>query len=97
MKTDQIIDDVGDSLHVILDKIDRCDKDFGFNLLLRKGAAYLIYSDCEVLTQKSVIKEINKLAERITADWGLRSQLLKLDFAQGKSMEAAVYQLLDAT
>ncbi len=96
-KTDQILDEVGQNVFSTIEELnEECRHHDGTFLLFRRGADYLIYSDClydhnEMLEEK-VLEHLGR-AER---EWGLKSRFTSLSFDEGYPAEKALHVLLSS-
>lgn len=93
--TDQIIDEVGSSLYEVIDALGEAEAANCLNILLRKGTAYLIYSNCPAAVLTILEHEIDGCVHRLANDWQGESLRFTISFNNGHPVQDAVYQALN--
>ncbi|MDD5757798.1 MAG: response regulator [Desulfobulbaceae bacterium] len=93
--TDQIIDEVGSTIHDVIDTLSENEAVDCVNILLRKGTSYLIYSNCPLTVLDILDREIKSCVNRLAEEWQGETQCFTMSFAAGYPVQEAVYQVLD--
>lgn len=92
---DQIIDEVGSSIHEVIDALSENEAFDCVNILLRKGTSYLIYSNCPVTVLDILDDKIKGCVNRLAEEWRGETQCFTMSFTGGYPVQEAVYQVLD--
>ncbi len=94
IKADQVLDEIGQKLHMTVEGFDEDNSKSEHNLmLLRKSADFLIYAECEDEVLEEIIGAIGKHLEHSKQDWGLNSQYNHFKFEYGYPAEQAINQI----
>ena len=96
LKTDNIIDEIGANLQHCIEEPNEYSQTSGNNILFRKGATYIVYSNCTSESIGHLHSSMVEYLDRTEVDWGLSAELIQLDFDENVPMDQAVYRLLDA-
>jgi GGDEF domain-containing protein len=92
---DQIIDEVGSTIHEVIDALSENEASDCVTILLRKGTSYLIYSNCPTSVLDILDREISSCVCRLSHEWQGETQRFTASFAGGYPVQDAVYQVLD--
>jgi PAS domain S-box-containing protein/putative nucleotidyltransferase with HDIG domain len=91
IKADQILDEIGQKLHLTAEEFDRSGlKNENTVMLLRKSSDFLIYTECDEQLLEKLLLEIGKHLESSKRDWGLDSHYQHFKFAHGFPAEQAI-------
>ncbi|MBU0676421.1 MAG: HD domain-containing protein [Proteobacteria bacterium] len=94
VKTDQILDEIGQKLHQTSEDIGlRCAKEGNNVMLLRKGSDFLIYTECSDVLLQDLLEEIGVHLDSATSDWGLQSKYHYFKFDSDYPAEKALNQI----
>jgi hypothetical protein len=93
--SDQIIDEVGASLHEAIEALSESEAADCVNILLRKGTTYLIYSNCPEAVLDILNHEFNACFARLAQEWHGETACCIMAFANHHPIQDAVYQILD--
>ncbi len=94
IKADQVLDEIGQQLHMTAEKFDGGNDKGELNImLLRKSADFLVYGECEDEVLEKLLGEIKNHLANSKQDWGLNSQSHHFKFEHGYPAEQAINQI----
>jgi len=91
--TDQILDEVGQRLHDVVDEFNKQDEGQSIARLFSRSGDYLLYVECPPDLLEGLFVDISNHLAQVDAEWQIASQPYSRQFSKGYPLEQALNEL----